>query len=902
MTGNGMNHGVAKIGRWWRLFAVLTVLCASGQAQEWCEFILTECPLQFQGDTIEVPERVIAMGPKVHGCEAGTTGVAGGGAPSIVFVIDNSGSMKGTGTGNNDPMGSRFTVIGDLLDSIALIHPDAEVGIVVFQEHLYFDTTTSEYFTQYFQALPVVRDGEPDQAYLRLLQLDREYAQGRTGREIIDDVLTVERDSVMQGTPDTLHEYVDLVYTSNFNNVEYTNINVAFEAAREALRAATNPPERQFVVFFSDGLPVGPSQGGRPLYDFVAGDSMPTTFTVFFTEDPDGFAPDSIERMTGNIRTNGYSSTNPRSDVWAIETSHDALLTLLMSNIMGIVLVEHASAVSITGLSLFDSSATYVDSYFILTERVPLEADLTPFTLGLAFRYTNYGTGAVRDTTIQVNFHVRRVPDSVAVDHPWITYRCWARPQLSLVHDGVSVVRIDSSMQGLQLRFTTGDTAVDGVTTAIASSVDSESVVLTDNGQYWIVPFPHATSSSGTPGDGTVQHRSTDSIVIVYRNPDLPLDTVRLTVACAPPPPSVPVTAVVRDTNGNGQFDRIDLMFPDSVTLLEQLPDVNQLLQSATFVTADGREIAITPVDLVRHDSTTLHIILRESATETSFTGWESARITLTDAMLTTMGQGATVNTVIDSVGPVVTRVILYPGATGTTHDTLRISFSEPVDCAQLTSAEPQDVFEYIDYDTVSDVALDGAAFAGTCTDGYISQVTVVVPFGGMQMDPLRDRIGFAGGSPHVTDTSGALTPHDGPRVPIELAAGGSVELAVYGNPVKAGREIPTKVASAYAAVLQGRSRGALIGVNSAVPLKEIQVGPYERAYGKAELYDAVGNLVRRNLPVLSTGRAGQYGIYWDLENHNTRLVGNGTYLMIVKTTDIAGNERQQRIKIGVQR
>jgi hypothetical protein len=691
------------------------------------------------------------------------------------------------------------------------------------------------------------------------------------------------------------------VYSSNFANVGYTNINVAFEAARDALRGAANPEERQFVIFFSDGLPLGPSQGGKPMYDFVAGDSMPTTFTVFFTEDTSGFAPDSIQRMTENIRRNGYSSTNPNSEVWTIETSHDALLSLLMNNILGIILVEHASAVSITGLSLFDSSATYVDSYFILTERVPLEPDVTPFSLGMAFRYTNYTTGATRDTVIHVDFHVRRVPDSVVSQGPRVIYNCWARPQLQIVDGDFAVVRIDDSMQGLQIRFTTGDPAVTSVTATVTSSIDSESVTFSIDGQYWSVPFAHASGQSGVPGDGTLQHDTTDSVVIIYRNPDLPLDTVRLVVPCAPPPPRVEVTAVVRDTNGNGQFDRIDLVFPDTVALLQQLPDVEQLLQSATFTTDDGRVIAVNPVGLVRHDSTTLHIILEEPGAS-SGTGWQSAQVTLSGTMLTVNGQGATVNAVVDSAGPVVSRVVLHPGTQGANHDTLKISFSEPIDCNLLLSASPEDVFVYVDHDTVSSEALQGTSFGVTCSEAFVTETVVLVPSGGFDMAPLQDRIGFAARSPYVADTSGAHSPPNGARAPIELSAGGSVELAVYGNPVEAGREIEARVAAAYAEILAGRLYGTIIAVNSPVPLKQVQVGSHEQAYGKAELYDAVGNLVRRKMPVLSAGRAGMYGVYWDIKNHNRRLVGNGTYLLIVKATDIAGTDIKKRIKIGVRR
>jgi hypothetical protein len=269
---------------------------------------------------------------------------------------------------------------------------------------------------------------------------------------------------------------------------------------------------------------------------------------------------------------------------------------------------------------------------------------------------------------------------------------------------------------------------------------------------------------------------------------------------------------------------------------------------------------------------------------------------------LTVNGQPATVAAIVDSAGPIVTRVVLHPGGPGAGYDTLRIAFSEPVNCQQLTSTTPQSAFVYVDRDTVSAEALNGATFAGTCPAAYVSEVAVLVPVGAFDIVPLEDKIGFTGGSPYVVDTSGARPPLNGPQATIESAAGGKVELAVYPNPIEAGKEIEARIATAYADIVKGRTHGVIIGVNSAVPLKAIQLGSYGQVYGKADLYDAVGNIVRRHLPVEKTGKAGMYGIYWDIKNRNERLVGNGTYLLVVKTTDITGKKTTQRVKIGVRR
>ncbi|HUI91046.1 MAG TPA: VWA domain-containing protein [Chitinivibrionales bacterium] len=179
-----MNHSLTK-NTFGRVCLMIPLLFTTLFAVQRCELTFSACPETFNGDTIVVPDDVTKLNALVHVCIEGPAGV-----PSILFVIDNTGSMKGPN--GNDPTGARFNVAKDLLDTILAKQPNAEVGIEVFREHLYFDTTTTQYYyTQYFETVHPTLDSEPRQAYLPFLGLAQTYGSKR-GIDIIKDVLMTD--------------------------------------------------------------------------------------------------------------------------------------------------------------------------------------------------------------------------------------------------------------------------------------------------------------------------------------------------------------------------------------------------------------------------------------------------------------------------------------------------------------------------------------------------------------------------------------------------------------------------------------------------------------------------------------------------------------------------------------
>ncbi|MBD3392315.1 MAG: hypothetical protein GF418_09625, partial [Chitinivibrionales bacterium] len=709
--------------------AALTLWWTPGIAAEVCELVFTGCPEDFSGDTIIVPENIIALSAEIPACPppdisegtiVDTTDT--GGPPSIVFVIDHSGSMTGTGNGNNDPLGARFTVVLDLLDTISTTHPDAEVGIVVFREHLYFDTASNDYFADYFKALPVVRDGEPRQAYVQLLQLNQNY-KGRTGKEVIEDILTVRADSVRQGDPDTLHRYVDLEYEPGFNNVQSTNINVALEAAKLALQEAQYPKEKRFVIFFSDGYPVPDNidHAGKEPYDFVNGTSMPTTFTVFFNatpEDSSVFKLARVVEMTENIRNNGYSSSNPNSEVWTLQASHDALFDLLREEVLGILISPQTIVSTGVPTKMVINSESYksqTGNSFVFSQRFGLNADLTAFSMNIDYRYTNQVTQQTRDTSVTVTFHVKR--EAGASLPSGISAVCWTQPTIDLLHEGTSVVggTVNETMDQLEVQLNVRDETVSSGNVTVSSSLEDEDLNLSQSGSIWTKTFPRFVAENAEDNDGRLQHDSPDSIVVVWRNPNLPLDTVRIAVPFSVSRTLSLSAAYYFDRNADGFIDSIQVNMNVDLTAADlgaiedfvKLPSSRSFGSDVRYVSAGGG----------------FAILVSETGDEPR-TGVDAQdKLRLTSGV---MDHGGLVNAsekqIQDRMAPVIVEAIVVLG--DSLGDTLKVRFSEPV--ATITHTRPflfRSVTDSLYAGTIKEPDQNGTAFSSLVTFSGISDV-----------------------------------------------------------------------------------------------------------------------------------------------------------------------------------
>jgi hypothetical protein len=94
-----------------------------------------------------------------------------------------------------------------------------------------------------------------------------------------------------------------------------------------------------------------------------------------------------------------------------------------------------------------------------------------------------------------------------------------------------------------------------------------------------------------------------------------------------------------------------------------------------------------------------------------------------------------------------------------------------------------------------------------------------------------------------------------------------------------------------------GNQNGILVTVFSNKKLKPV----FNDSYGKAILYDAVGNIVTELELQNAKSDTTLYGFVWDGTNFNHRLVGTGIYLMRMKVTNSVGAKKVLTEKLGVR-
>ena len=180
-------------------------------------------------------------------------------------------------------------------------------------------------------ALPISVPAYDTGSYIPLLGLNMSYPpSGSIGY----DILRFYLDTTVKTQNNT--SYVDLKYTPTppfpvGSQNQTTCINAGFDAARDAFSVCTRPKDRQFIIFLSDGE-ANQANGTDPINKYVDGTGVPTTFTVFFTRNT--LPPANLATMTDNIKANGYSSKNPSSDIWAIQTDYPVLMKLLMDSVL----------------------------------------------------------------------------------------------------------------------------------------------------------------------------------------------------------------------------------------------------------------------------------------------------------------------------------------------------------------------------------------------------------------------------------------------------------------------------------------------------------------------------------------------------------------------------------------
>ncbi|MCL2688656.1 MAG: hypothetical protein FWE57_02255 [Chitinispirillia bacterium] len=609
-------------------FAVMMmfVICAGVFAQtgQNCELVLSSCPEDFADSTIIVPPNVISISANIRACAINEvftdTSRVGDTPPAIVFIIDHSGSMAGTS--GHDRLGNRFRITRALIDSIYAVYPEAEVGIVAFDQGLSFDVRRDSNLVR-FQG--TTTGGIANQGYMPLRRLNAPARRGGgnqsgqqgpfypASRQPDPNIIDVYR--AMFNIPASAIQ--EATITGGPGTGSGTNIAVAFKAALETFANTEIPKENHYIIFLSDGEP-NPRTCARTaaandpcwnIYDFMYGpdiDNTPATYTVFLNRLVGGLSqqeaidqhlplilgnvpsipwgtplapsnltaartvdstlyqvlrmtnPQTVPGMTYAIRNSSYSETNKTSDIWVVESNFEEILELAMNNFVTQMLTKAddgaPTRLRVTNAIVTDSTA-YVPGTgsvgsFSFSRPLGLNVgDTTTIEMAMTYRVKIVETittdGVERDTVLfdgdstrVFSFDIVRSENGVmpGAGAGYRVENCKSAPTLRLEHNGTAVETVKPHMTTLRVVFDQGDNRYNdqGVTVLVMNTegevLDTVTLPLVRNGNLWSADFSRVISDQINTGNTTLEHAAKDSIVLVFRNPYVPLDTARIAI------------------------------------------------------------------------------------------------------------------------------------------------------------------------------------------------------------------------------------------------------------------------------------------------------------------------------------------------------------------------------------
>ncbi len=646
----------------------VSALFTAVYSSEICEVRL-DCPTNY--DTVRVARNTVMLSPSFNHCapdffdESYRPGHQD--TISLFFVVDHSLSMI-----FQDSTDYRYEVMERIIDSLAVLSPASEVGIAVFSNQLMHNYGDDSYYVQLDS-----QSGWHD-SYIPLTRLDTTIDGMSAVDKLKEAVALSEETDPNYGARTLINgDYGSTGRTNERNGsamqgyVGTTDVTLGLDAARHAFGSASYSADRQYIIFLSDGEAQNVDEE-RLLFedDYMNGEGLPTTYTAYFINQSQ-MIPQEMKTMTQNIQQNGYSSSNPNSEIW----KQSGRELDLMSKILNLTIgsgpqLYHSTPLRMTinGITTtdFDDSLTYFNDPF------PLLGESTQLEINYTWRIEKPTPEEDSVTTILT---------VLQSDDPDLqSWRCWEQGTLELWHQGVKIDRVEEEMNRLEVRFFPPVEQVTEVTVDAGNSsrTDSLQISLTDKGDYWSELFDR---ECGAPiADNIVQTENGDSLVLIYRNPEIPLDTVRLAVPVAVQREIAVRRAYLIDRNGNGYPDLIRVIQGEEKIAAE---DCSTLVKAVAVQTMRAFSI-----ESITTDPDGFLISLDEegkNVTPNTAVG-QSERLLISRASLESGGSfPGTDVALIDSMAPVLVSAsyLDYSGVA----DTMVVTFSEPID--QIYSSDP---------------------------------------------------------------------------------------------------------------------------------------------------------------------------------------------------------------------
>jgi len=837
------------------------------KAAEVCEWYFRSCPEDIDGLVITVPEKVIALSPNVRACNAVTQTMSAD-TPAVMFVIDNSSSMtSGMGmAGGNDVNGERFNVTKELLDTIYKAQPGSRVGLSVFASGLVFDKDSSDLF-EVLEGIPDTIKNFEKQAFLPPIKLDSTYNFNDTTMLGIDIIKFLLETVNNRGSVFLKHNHL--------NDNTGTNINYGFDGALQGFKGLSTdliPKENRFIVFFSDGVPSG--AGHKDSTEFTKGENTPTTFTVYL-HSRDTVAPAILQEMTQNIKNNGYSNNNGKSTIKAMRSDRDSLMSFFMNNAMNVIINKKSGQPTTLKLNGIVST-TYKDSTFEFNKDFAISTDTTVFTLEVTWRMIDTSDGSFYDSTHTNSFKIVR---SSRANQPSAgNLDCWER-DIVLQYNGKPINAINETMSKLEVVFTTNSNRYKSVKVDVThksgSALDTlRGLQLSENDTGFSGFFERVV---GAPKrDNILQHADPDSIILIYRNPDNPLDTIRKAYPFSISKILKFPAAYYYDKNADGKVDSIFIEVQGPV----DQEDLEKLKSSITL--PDSRKFKLNSISIAK-GGIALDVTEQNSEIKTY--------VTPTDIIVVNSGNlpgGGLIEGNIINAQDKVAPVLLSGTFFSDKQDTMQVEFSEPVD--HFSSKEPI-LFSH-DGKTYSVYLAENGVFS---KERYYTSKVTSVQSGFAITDGDLIWINPAAKIGDTLDIK-QLNPENR-KVHIKVQeAEYDIMVRTVNNPLRPDEPVPPKVVAVFEKKgLKTPQNGITIVVE---PKGDLKNKITLRAKG-FNVYDVVKHPVKKDIVGVFDDESQKLYFIWDGKNENKRKVGTGTYTAVMQIETIS--EKTNRTKTSVQ-
>ena len=655
------------------LFIIVSVELTSAEV---CKLAYKGRPEDFNDSTMYVFDNIVALSETLYVGTPININTDTFTTPTIFFVIDHSGSMyvDDPNYPPTDPEGYRFKVTRDLVDRVSEKFPKAEIGFDVFNEYLYmYYPDDPDYFAK---CPPPQKDNS---AYIPLYVLEERYGPANMlGIDVITKYLETE---------DSPWGYKELVYEPPYGWFESvsTNITAGFQAAKHAMLSSRYPKSHHFIVFLSDGVANMPQDA--TMDEYVDGVNTPTTFTVYFTLD--SLAPGKLLTMTENIKINGYSQSNKWSNIWAFyNTDYAKLMDFLYNNVIGLInsILQGSPTVIIVNDSIQANNWNY--QFFTFNEMLPLTGVKTDIKYTIQYHIkkdTVIDTSVVTieyDDTIDVNFSVV-LDENVDTLPEKFCVHCWDRT-LGFYHNNSEITSAYENMGTLELRFTEYEVDILYGYTDVSVELtntnrrDKETLVLNSQGAYFSNTFPIKALDAGqnpVSGNGTLELEFTDSIIAIFRNKDLPLDTVYVSIPFIKDSKIVIKSADYHDEKvGDGLIDSIFLTYESDKILTDD--HIKEVIDQLTLPV--WRQLSVLSYSFTE---TTISLTVEQSPSVSAVTHvTDQDTLHVAEKILNAGGMlfAATIP-IGDKIPPLLEAAHLVDYWDNTINDLLTVAFSEKI-------------------------------------------------------------------------------------------------------------------------------------------------------------------------------------------------------------------------------